>query len=74
MASDTENLKPCPFCGQKLEFDEHYGDWRHIDNGCFLSWIDSEYGAVFVLDSSDEIEAWNRRAEEWGQGVKENDR
>ena len=56
-----EKLKPCPFCGQKLELDDN-GDWSHIDNGCILSWIDSEYGAIFFPDHPDNIKAWNRRA------------
>lgn len=55
-------LKPCPFCGQKLELDD-FGNWYHIDNGCILSWIDSMYGAIVLINDPDSKEAWNRRAE-----------
>lgn len=56
-------LKPCPFCGEKLGRDK-YGNHEHIANGCILSWVDSEYGKIFFRDVEEDISAWNRRAED----------
>lgn len=55
-----EKIKLCPFCGQKLELDDA-GCWNHIENGCILCWIDSEYGTVYFSNHPVFIKAWNRR-------------
>ena len=53
-------LKPCPFCGEKLVKD-NCGNWEHIANGCILSWLDSEYGKIFFQDHPDFVKDWNTR-------------
>lgn len=55
-------LKPCPFCGERLILSERYKEYRHPNNECILAFIDSEYGEVFFNEKDTlAIEAWNRR-------------
>ena len=51
----TDKLKPCPFCGDKLQ---HLGGGRyyaHQINGCILQ------HQCFEADDKEVIEAWNTR-------------
>lgn len=58
-------LRPCPFCGEALDVDEKMKMYTHPNNGCFLSFIDTEYEAVFFYTSDAvAIEAWEIRAKE----------
>ena len=60
----TVELKPCPFCGERLILLERYKEYRHPNNECILAFIDSEYGEVFFNEKDTlAIEAWNRRAD-----------
>ena len=54
-------LKPCPFCGEQLVRDID-GNFEHPNNDCILSWLDSEFGAIFFANNEEDIAAWNRRA------------
>ncbi len=54
-------LKSRPFCGEHLVKETDTSNYVHPKNDCFLASADCEFGAVFVY--SDEIEAWNRRAD-----------
>lgn len=54
-------LKPCPFCGQKLVFDG-IGYWNHPRNDCILAWLDRDYDAIFFEDNKENVAEWNRRA------------
>ena len=57
-------LKPCPFCGATLEYEEHVAIrvpgkpimqlWAHPAGGCILSGMEVP---------KEDHEAWNRRAE-----------
>lgn len=59
------DLKPCPFCGAKLEYEEHearaiagrplFRSWVHPAGECFLSGIEA---------TKCDLEAWNRRVQE----------
>ena len=61
----TVELKPCPFCGERLILLERYKEYIHPNNGCILAFIDSEYGEVFFNEKDTlALEAWNRRADE----------
>lgn len=54
-------LKPCPFCGEKLNKYEYVPlrfVWRHPYNECYLS--------KFCVWDKD-IKAWNRRVENESQ-------
>ena len=55
-------LKPCPFCGLRLELYNERNPklWIHPKNDCFLAIADSEFGNILVAE--DEVDAWNRRA------------
>lgn len=60
-----DELKPCPFCGGDVRFDEAYRYFR--DNMIYCDGCDM----VFTLDdctaSDDDIaRAWNRRADNDG--------
>lgn len=57
-------LKPCPFCGAKLELhsDKKPKMWLHPKGDCFLAGADSEFEQIAVYDI--DVEAWNRRVEE----------
>ena len=58
------DLKPCPFCGAILEYDEYVAIrvpgkpimrlWTHQAGGCILSGMEVP---------KEDHEAWNRRAE-----------
>lgn len=55
-------LKPCPFCGCNLS--EYRG--RKQGGKPFVTWFHPTNGCVFLLsrlETEDEIEAWNRRAD-----------
>ena len=57
-----EEMKPCPFCGENVRFDEAYNYFR--DNVIYCD----NCGMVFALDeytatAEETIEAWNRRAD-----------
>ena len=54
-------LKPCPFCGTELVWDDEFQGFRHIDNDCYLAGADSAYTQICVWYN--EIDAWNRRAD-----------
>lgn len=52
-------LKPCPFCGCKLEKQEYFPlryRYRHTENGCFLQ--------KMCIYTKGEIKAWNRRVDD----------
>lgn len=63
-SSETEKLKPCPFCGAELEYEEHVAIkvaghpilrlWAHPSGSCILAGLEVP---------QDDHEAWNRRAE-----------
>ena len=63
-SSEMETLKPCPFCGEELEYEEHVCRalrgrpvmrlWAHPSGKCILS------GMEVPLEGHP---AWNRRAE-----------
>lgn len=55
------DLKPCPFCGGDVRFDEAYSYFRDTVIYC------DSCDMVFTLDdceatNSEIVEAWNRRA------------
>ena len=52
-------LKPCPFCGCKLEKQEYIPlcyRYKHQENGCLLERM--------CIYSKNEIKAWNRRVDD----------
>lgn len=55
-------LKPCPFCGEKLEKGNRY--WVHPENECLLARAGYDYRPVILGEpgglEKDE-KAWNRR-------------
>ncbi len=56
------DLKPCPFCGEKLEYDGHDylgGRYKHPANDCLLASVDDVCGYLIV--EGDRYEKWNRR-------------
>ena len=63
-SSEMETLKPCPFCGEELEYEEHVCRalrgrpvmrlWTHPSGSCILA------GMEVPLEDHP---AWNRRAE-----------
>jgi hypothetical protein len=59
MTTMPNDLKPCPFCGTELVWDDEFQGHRHIDNDCYLAGADSEYARICVLNN--EIDVWNRR-------------
>lgn len=64
MESEME-LKPCPFCGNKVEFRESHvlgegGRIRHLDmqeDFCY-----ADFAAISATENESVIAAWNRRA------------
>lgn len=57
-------LKPCPFCGCKMELVEKGTNmyYEHPDNNCFLAYADSEYGCVWInANDNKAIADWNER-------------
>lgn len=60
-------LKPCPFCGAKLEYRaprstvENY--YEHPKGDCFLALSGGLGDPVTVWDHPEAIAAWNQRAE-----------
>lgn len=55
----TPELKPCPFCSEKLEVDR-FNIWTHPSNDCLLATIDEGVFPLMICGSR-EIEKWNRR-------------
>ena len=63
--NEDADLKPCPFCGAVLKYDEYVALtlpgkpimrlWAHPPGKCILSGLEI---------SKEDHEAWNRRAEE----------
>lgn len=62
-----DKLKPCPFCGGGVRFDNDYNYFR--DNMIYCDGCDM----VFTLDDcsasdDDVVRAWNRRADNGEMG------
>lgn len=58
-------LKPCPFCGDSLAFNQtRHGDdyYKHPKNECVLAGDRFITGPFTLFDSPDDIAKWNRRA------------
>lgn len=70
-SSETEELKPCPFCGAELEYEEHVARavkgrpilrlWAHPSGSCILA------GMEVPLEDHP---AWNRRERPSGKWEK----
>ena len=63
----SEELKPCPFCGEKAEIETWTTSTTHIKYknyrvGCYKCGIHTDWMALNEGKAS-AIEAWNRRAE-----------
>jgi hypothetical protein len=54
-----KELKPCPFCGERLKVVRSWAD--HPRNDCVLATCD-DGGPLSIAE--DEYRAWNRRAED----------
>lgn len=59
----TEELKPCPFCGGKAEFENDNGEWFVFCEKC---------GSMTVLFETkpEAKEAWNTRQIEYAQAAE----
>ena len=62
-----DELKPCPFCGEKLVVDGEGRNaiYKHPRNDCFLAVADTEYEEVwFYCNDNLCIKKWNRRCKD----------
>ena len=59
----SNELKPCPFCGEQLLIEEKRSEYIHPNNDCFLAEADSEYGAVWFNIIQEYVDKWNRRVD-----------
>ena len=56
MKEQSNELKPCPFCGGEAKL-RRYGDSAY----CYIECSQCEIGAYFYDTKAEAIAAWNRR-------------
>ena len=63
----SEELKPCPFCGEKLRLQNNYYSgplWKRINNSFRVECPKCNASTYEFTTAEQAIEAWNRRANE----------
>lgn len=57
-------LKPCPFCGENVNFSKSEGVWGWHKDNCFFQFLQDKEADMTAEELNREyIKAWNRRAE-----------